>query len=200
MKTFIFIIASFVMILGNAFAVATPDNRYFFQDDPLNGPKKEYYPNGKVSKAYILDNGRINGSYKFYSEKGVLVSDQLYKDGIPNGYFRTYYESGQLKSEMNMKAGGDITGLSREFYEDGTLKSESNVSGQAPEFTSQIKEYRPNGQLQKEAAFSQGKFVYSISYDQQGRVVSEDKPGQSISYWYEENSKRHVSINGVPQD
>lgn len=200
MKTFIFIAASFLMIMGNAFAGTAPDIGSIFQDDPLNGPKKDYYPNGKICREYILDQGKINGSYKFYSEKGRLVSDQLYKDGVPNGYLRTYYENGQLKSEMNMKVGGDISGTSREFYEDGTLKSESNITGQAPDFTSQIKEYRPNGQLQKEAAFSQGKFVYSITYDQQGRVIFEDKPGQSISYWYEENGKKHMSINGVPQD
>lgn len=169
-------------------------------DDPLNGPKKVYYPNGRIMKEYTVKDGKIDGSYKFYNTLGHLVSDQFFKDGEPNGYLKTYYESGQLKSEGNMKPDGDISGPSKEYYEDGTLKSECNLSGQAPEFTGQTKSFRKNGQLEKEATFSQGKLVYSITYDDQGRVTFEEKPGQSISYSYDRDGKRHVSINGVPQD
>ena len=170
------------------------------QDDPLNGPKKEYYPNGKVCKEYTLKDGKIEGSYKFYNTIGKLVSDQYFKDGEPNGTLKTYYESGQLKSEGNMKPGGDISGPSREYYENGTLKSESMISGQMPEISSQSKQYSKDGKLQQEITVSNGEFVYSISYDDQGRVTSEQKPGQNISYWYERDTgKRHISINGVEQ-
>jgi len=166
-------------------------------DDPLNGPKKEYYPNGKVCKEYTLKDGKIEGSYKFYNTIGKLVSDQYFKDGEPNGYLKTYYESGQLKSEGNMKPDGDISGLSKEYYEDGTLKSESNLTGQAPNFTGQTKSYTKSGQLKNQCTYAQGELVYSISWDDQGRVTWEDKPGQSIHYWYEEQTgKKHMSVNG----
>lgn len=169
-------------------------------DDPLNGPKKEYYPNGKIMKEYTLKDGKIDGSYKFYNSIGKLVSDQYFRDGMPDGYLKTYYESGQLKSEGNMKPDGDISGPSKEYYEDGTLKKESNFAGQAPKFTGQTKSYSKKGQLINQSTFSQGELVYSATYDEQGRVTFEDKPGQSISYSYDRDGKRHVSINGVPQD
>lgn len=78
-------------------------NNFIFQDDPLNVPKKEYYPSGKVCKEYILDHGQINGSYKFYSEKGFLVSNLYYVNLMPRGYLRTFFESVQLQSETNFE-------------------------------------------------------------------------------------------------
>lgn len=170
------------------------------QDNPLNGPKREFYPNGKIMREYTLKDGKVDGSYKFYDQLGRLVSDQYYKDGEPNGYMKTFYPSGQIKSEGNMKPGGDISGRSAEYYENGTLKSESMISGQMPNFSSQAKIYSEDGKLKQEITVSNGEFVYSVSYDDQGRVTSEQKPGQIISYWYERDTgKRHVSINGVEQ-
>jgi antitoxin component YwqK of YwqJK toxin-antitoxin module len=169
------------------------------EDDSLNGPKKEYYPNGKIMREYSMKNGQIDGSYKFYNTLGKLVSDQFYKDGVPDGYLKTYYENGQVKAEMNMK-GPNISGPSSEYYEDGTLRKESMISGEAPEISSQTTLYYKDGKIQSQITISQGKFVYSITYDKQGRVTFEDKLGQSISYWYEEtNGKKHTSINGVEQ-
>jgi len=131
---------------------------------------------------------------------GRLISDQYYKDGEPNGYLKTYYPSGQVKSEGNMKSGGDISGPTREFYENGTLKSESMISGQAPNFSTQTKIYSEDGKLRSESSTSNGKLVFAVTYDQEGRVTSEQKPGQIISYWYERDTgKKHTSINGVEQ-
>jgi len=201
MKTFIPILFLLAMLcVESSFASS---NLYCpgSDDDPLNGPKKEYYPNGKVCKEYTLKDGKIEGSYKFYNTIGKLISDQYFKAGEPNGYLKTYYESGQLKSEGNMKPGGDISGPAREYYENGTLKSESMISGQAPNLSNQTKNYSEDGKLKSESTVSNGEFVYSVSYDDQGRVTSEQKQGQIISYWYERDTgKKHTSINGVPQD
>lgn len=169
-------------------------------DDPLNGPKKEYYPNGRICKEYTLRDGKIEGSYKFYNILGKLVSDQHFKNGEPNGSLKTYYDNGQLKSEGNMGPEGDIAGQTREYYENGNIKSEGSISGKAPELTSQSKLYSKDGKLVQEISFSKGELDFSISYDDQGRVTSEQKPGQNISYWYERDTgKKHTSINGVEQ-
>lgn len=167
-------------------------------NDPLNGPKKEYYPNGKVMKEYILKDGKINGSYKFYNKLGQLVSDQYFLDGEPNGYLRSYYENGQLKSEVNMK-NGELTGSSKEYFSDGTLKSESSLAGEPFKQSGKTNLYFEDGKLWKEITVSLGKLVQAIAYDRQGRVVSEESEGKSISYWYEEDGKKHVVINGVEQ-
>lgn len=210
MRTYPFLFSALMLMFSNdSFAgklsLDPEKNGYLtscenFQDDPLNGPKKEYYQNGKIMKEYTLKDGKIEGSYKFYNTTGKLVSDQYFKDGEPNGYLKTYYENGHVKTEGNMKPGGDISGASKEYYENGTLKSESMISGLAPNISSQTKLYSKDGKLQQEITVSQGELVYSVSYDDQGRVTSEQKPGQIISYWYERDTgKKHTSINGVEQ-
>jgi antitoxin component YwqK of YwqJK toxin-antitoxin module len=206
MHTILIFILGFILItsnlsLANQLAMPINLNNELTQkdDDPLNGPKNEYYPNGKIMKEYTLKDGQIDGSYKFYNSLGKLVSDQYYKDGVPDGYLRTYYENGQVKAEMNMK-GYNISGYSNEYDEDGTLRKKSMVSGEAPEISSQTTIYFKNGKVKSETTISQGKFVYSIGYDEKGRVAFEEKPGQSISYWYEEPSgKKHVIISGIEQ-
>jgi hypothetical protein len=175
-------------------------NSVFHQDDPLNGPKKEYYPNGKLMKEYTLRDGKAEGSYRTYNTLGNVVSDQYFKNGLPDGYLRTFYPGGQLKSEGVVRPDGDITGPSKEYFENGRIKRESMISGEFPNISSQTKIYSEYGRLITEMTAFNGQFVYSVSYDNQGRVTTEQKPGQIISYWYEKDTgKKHTSINGVEQ-
>ncbi len=201
MKTFIPILFLLVMLGGECFCANSCLSLQNADDDPLNGPKKEYYANGKIMREYNLKDGKVDGSYKFYDQLGRLVSNQMYKDGEPNGVLKTFYPSGQLKMEGKMRPEGDISGPSREYFENGTLKSDGMISGQFPNISSQTKIYSEDGKLKSEITVSNGEFVYSVSYDDQGRITSEQKPGNTISYWYERDTgKKHVSINGVPQD
>lgn len=204
MRTLFIIISALIIgYTSNSFVWTgqLPNNGNSIQEDPLNGPKKEYYANGKIMREYTLKDGKVDGSYKFYDELGRLVSDQMFKDGEPNGVLKTFYPSGQLKMVGNMRPNGDVTGQSKEYYENGMIKSESSISGQMPKISSNSKIYSKDGKLVQEINVSMGELVFSISYDDQGRVTSEEKPGQNISYWYERDTgKKHTSINGVPQD
>lgn len=194
-----FIFFAFFLLILNSGQINARDY-LFTQNDPLNGPKKEYYANGKLMREYTLKDGKVDGSYKFYDELGRLVSDQYYKDGEPNGIVKTFYPTGQIKSEGNMRPGGDISGPTREYYENGTLKSEGSISGQFPNISTQTRNYSEDGKLSSESSTSNGELVYAITYDKEGRVTSEQKPGQIISYWYERDTgKKHTSINGVEQ-
>ncbi|MEI6274626.1 MAG: toxin-antitoxin system YwqK family antitoxin [Prolixibacteraceae bacterium] len=176
-----------------------PEQFLINDDDPLNGTKKVYYPNGKIMKEYIVKNGKLDGSYKFYNESGILLTDQNFRNGMPDGYFKSYYENGQLQADLNLKEGLP-QGVSKEYYENGTLKKESNLTGEPFELSGKSISYFENGKVDTEITTSRGKLVYSISYDLEGRVTREDSEGKSISYWYENNGKKHVVINGVPQD
>jgi antitoxin component YwqK of YwqJK toxin-antitoxin module len=188
----------FLLILN--FGRINAGNSENFQNDPLNGPKREYYPNGKVMKEYSLKDGKIEGSYRTYDMLGRLVSDQFCKNGVPDGSLKTYYPGGQLKSEGVVRPDGDISGPSREYFENGNIKIESMISGKFPNISSQTKIYSEDGKLRSESTSSNGEFSYSITYDKEGRVTSEQKPGQIISYWYERDTgKKHTSINGVEQ-
>lgn len=161
----------------------------------LNGPKVDYYPNGQVARRYTVKDGVPQGSYKSYSDSGKIVSDQYLVDGVPNGITRTFYSSGQVRSEMQY-VDGLPQGESKEFFENGNIKSESMCSGDMDKLSCSTKLYYEEGGLRSESIMSQGEFIYSITYDKEGRVTSEQKPGTVISYWYDRNGAKHTSING----
>ena len=150
----------------------------------LNGPKTEHYPNGQVMKKYNLKDGKLNGDNEFYSDSGYLISRQAMVDGVANGPLTTYYNNGNKRGIMNYK-GGAFTGESSAYYEDGTLKSESKLTGDLSKPTGESKTYYREGGLERESRMSNGEFVYAITYDKEGRVISEQKPGSSVSYHYD---------------
>lgn len=161
----------------------------------LNGPKTEYYPNGKVARRYTVKDGVPQGSYKSYSDSGKIVSDQYLVDGVPDGMTRTFYNNGNVRSELQY-VDGLPQGESREYYENGNIKSEAMISGEMDKLTSQTKQYYEEGGLRSETMMAQGEFVYSVTYDKEGRVTSEQKPGSIISYSYDNDGWKHTSING----
>lgn len=169
------------------------------KDDPLNGPKKDYYPNGKVSREYVLSNGVPDGPYRFYSEKGFLVAEQTLVDGVQQGIQKTFFEGGQVQSETNYEKGVP-QGIKKEYYKDGTLKSESYLTGEPWEYSGYTNLYFEDGKKKSESKFSMGKLVIAVTYDKEGRVTTEQTEGQIISYWYDRDGKKHTSINGVDQD
>ena len=161
----------------------------------LNGPKTDYHPNGQVARRYTMKDGVLQGSYKSYSDSGKIVSDQTLVDGIPNGTTRTFYGNGNVRSEVQY-VDGLPQGGSKEYYENGNIKSESMISGEMDKLSVQSKQYYEEGGLRSESIMSQGEFVYAITYDKEGRVTSEQKPGNNISYSYDNDGWKHTSING----
>ena len=161
----------------------------------LNGPKTEYYPNGTVARRYSVKDGVPYGSYKSYSDSGHIVSDQYLVDGVPNGMTRTFYSNGQTRSEVQY-VDGLPQGERKEFFENGNIKTESMCSGEMDRLSCQIKSYYEEGGLKSESSTSNGEFVYSVTYDKEGRVTSEQKPGQVVSYWWDRDGAQHSSING----
>jgi len=168
------------------------------KEDPLNGKKIEYYPNGKMSKVYMLEKGQINGIYKSYNQNGFLVIEQEFFHGVPHGYCKTFFENGQVQSNSNYEK-GIPKGRSLEYYESGTLKKDSYLTGEPWDYTGYTNLFYEDGRRQNETKVEKGKLVISISYDKQGRVTSEESEGSNISYWYENNGKKHTVINGVEQ-
>lgn len=166
----------------------------------MNGYKRDLYPNGKVCREYFIKNGVPNGKVKFFSEKGILLGEQNLVEGIQQGVQKTYYENGKVKTETNM-VDGQPQGLLKEYNENGGLKIESNLTGNPWEYSGQTRQFYDNGNLRTESKIAMGKFVSSTGWDIEGRIVSEEKDGQSTTYWYERDTgKRHVIINGKPQD
>jgi antitoxin component YwqK of YwqJK toxin-antitoxin module len=167
-------------------------------DNPINGLKTEYYPNGKISRQYTVSDGVVNGLFKAFSEKGFLVSERNMVDGIPQGSYKTFYENGQVQSETNMEDGVP-QGVSKEYYPDGTLKKDSYLTGDPGEYSGNSTYYYEDGKLKNRTVVSRGELESSITYDKTGRVIFEDYKDRNISYHYDEDGKKHTYINGVEQ-
>jgi antitoxin component YwqK of YwqJK toxin-antitoxin module len=146
-----------------------------------------------------MEKGQINGICKFYNQKGFLSTEQEFFHGVPHGYYKTFFENGQLQSNSNFE-NGIPKGKSIEYYESGTLKKDSYLIGEPWEYTGYTNLFYEDGSRHSETKVDKGKLVISISYDRQGRVTSEESEGSNISYWYEDNGKKHTIINGEAQD
>lgn len=161
----------------------------------LNGPKKDYYPNGVVMKDYTLKDGQVEGNMKFYNEEGVLVADEYIKNGIQNGTCKYYHPNGQLKTQIELTDGVQ-NGQLIEYDADGTLTTESNLTGTPPEFSGVVKHYFKDGQIRDITNFSRGKLSSSIHYDIEGRVTSEVTENERTDYSYDNDGWKHTSHNG----
>ncbi len=162
----------------------------------LNGPKTDYHPNGKVARKYTVKDGVPNGSVKSYSDSGNIMMDQHFVDGIPNGSCITYYSNGKVQSESNY-VNGLPQGLRKEYYMNGNIKSEIDCTGEMDNLTCSSKVYYENGGLRSESKTSGGELLSAVTYDDQGRIMSEQRPGNIISYWYDRDGDKHSSINGA---
>jgi antitoxin component YwqK of YwqJK toxin-antitoxin module len=160
----------------------------------LNGPKIDYHPNGQVARRYTVKDGVPYGSYKAYSDSGKIVSDQTLVDGVPNGPTRVFYSNGNIRSVIQY-VDGLPQGECKEYYENGNIKSESMISGEMDRLSAQVKQYYEEGGLRSETVTANGEFVSSITYDKEGRVTTEQKPGNIISYSYDNDGWKHTSIN-----
>jgi antitoxin component YwqK of YwqJK toxin-antitoxin module len=161
----------------------------------LNGPRTEYYPNGRVMRRYTVKNGVPDGSLKFYSDSGYLVSDQNIAEGMQNGSQKTYYSDGTLRSDMFYKDGLP-SGPMQEYYPNGNIKTDGSLTGEPFKQTGTMKSYFEKGGLKSETTITGGQLVRSTGYDQEGRTTREESPGRYVSYSYDKDGWKHTSVNG----
>ncbi len=164
-------------------------------DAMLNGPKKEFYPNGVVMREYNLKDGHVEGNYRFYDDSARIVSDQYIKNDLPNGITKTYFKNGQIESITNYKDGLQ-DGMAKSYFKSGSIKSESLINGMPPNISGTMTHYYENGQKQSYTVISSGLLSSFIHFDDQGRITEEGSPGNVTSYHYDKDGWKHTSING----
>ncbi len=161
----------------------------------LTGPKTDYHPNGQVARRYTMKDGVLDGYVKSYSDSGNLVMDQHFVDGMPDGPCVTYYSNGQVESESNY-SNGLPQGERKEFYRNGNIKIVSNCTGEMDNLTCTTKLYYESGGLRSESKSARGELLSATTYDDQGRITSEQRPGIMVTYWYDRDGQQHSSVNG----
>jgi antitoxin component YwqK of YwqJK toxin-antitoxin module len=117
---------------------------------------KAFYPSGKTSINYKVENGLIQGQYLEYYSNGQLYVDAMFKDGNYQGAYKIYYPNGILKRDETHDYDEEI-GISKFYHENGKLSKEipylfGNIHGEA-------KYYDNTGKLIKKANYSYDNIV-----------------------------------------
>lgn len=161
----------------------------------LTGPKADFHPNGKVARRYTLKDGVPDGYVRSYSDSGNIIMEQNFTGGIPNGRCVTYFSNGQIESE-SYYVDGLPQGERKEYYRNGNIKLESKCTGEMDNLSCSSKVYYENGGLRSMSSTANGELLSSVTYDDKGRITSEQKPGSIVSYWYDRDGDKHMSVNG----
>src|SRR5260221_5939007 len=74
-------------------------NSYSINSMTPHGYRKEYYPNGTLSKVLNYNYGVKQGIAKEYYETGVLKNQYNFNNDIIDGDFSEFYENGKLQAK-----------------------------------------------------------------------------------------------------
>lgn len=94
----------------------------------LEGERKDYYPNGKLSSKAYWSNDSLDGELIDYYPNGNIKGKGNYESGKRNGLFILYYENGKVRQKSfwvnGIKSGEGVTffpdslggGIEREYF------------------------------------------------------------------------------------
>ncbi len=86
------------------------------KDGVTNGVAKSYYPNGKLWKKAIYNNGHLDGRAEVYDREGRLIRTVEYEMGREHGLYTRYFKSGREKLQIEYHQGRPLPGLLRRDY------------------------------------------------------------------------------------
>ena len=117
-------------------------------------PIVEYYDDGKISRAYCVDeNGELEGPYESYWPNGQLCVKCTYKDGKEDGPCKSYHDDGQLWEKCTYKD-GKLDGPYVLYHKNGQLKKKCIYKD--GEYDGPYEEYRDNGRLWEKLVYRMG--------------------------------------------
>lgn len=84
--------------------------QYQFVKGKLEGPVKEFFPDGKVKMEGTYKNNNLHGEVKKYHPNGKMFFLERYKNGLKHGWWYTYDESGREKGRGYFFEGEELKG------------------------------------------------------------------------------------------
>ncbi|MFW6107297.1 MAG: toxin-antitoxin system YwqK family antitoxin [bacterium] len=133
-----------------------------WQDGEIQGTKKTYHPNGKLSAETQFADGRPNGTIRSYDMDGRLLRQGTMKDGKRHGTLTEYWPKTGKPRRLIPYTEGKVDGLVREYYLNGKLKREMT-------FRSDImhgveKQYEADGSLARTRYWFDGDVVTKAEF------------------------------------
>ena len=121
-------------------------------------PIIEYYDDGKIARAYSVDEKRqYDGPYESYHENGQLEVKFTYKDGKLDGPYEWYYSNGQLWKKYTYKD-GKLDGPYEWYLSNGQLLEKCTYKDGKEDGPYEL--YHENGQLWEKCVYRMGERLY----------------------------------------
>jgi len=121
----------------------------------VNGVMKAYYPNGKLSRECIYNDGKKNGVDVIYFDNGQVMSLDTASYGISNATYKEFYKDGKTRSIYQYKI-DNADGICSEFDEKGMLKSTKTYDVGMSDGPAK---YYENGKLVKTMTYRDGTLI-----------------------------------------
>lgn len=121
-----------------------------------------YYPSGKTSCVYSLNNGCGDGVMSKYYPTGQAFSIQKLKAGLLDGTSISYYPNGNVQSECVYKD-DCLHGKYKRYYDNGQVRVEGNYYYDQPH--GEFKKYDKTGKLVRKVILVYGSTVLDESYE-----------------------------------
>lgn len=153
-------------------ATAALVREYEFKNDHQTGFIKEYWGNGQLKGTYTAVDGIRQGPAKEFYATGTLSRDGNFKHDMWDGDVTSYYESGKRLARVNYKSGKKNDTAWQQYYESGEIKSEVRVVDDLKQ--GQAKEYHPNMKVKTIGNFKndQRQNIFK-EFDEQGVKIAE---------------------------
>jgi antitoxin component YwqK of YwqJK toxin-antitoxin module len=84
--------------------------QYAYMNGKLEGPVKEYFPNGKLKLEGTYKDDNSHGEWKKYHPNGKLFFHERYKNGKRHGWWSTYDENGKELGRVLYQNGKEFKG------------------------------------------------------------------------------------------
>ena len=92
-----------------------------YNNDVLNGPFKEFHPNGKIKFLGTYTDNVLGGTVNVFYPSGKVKEEVLFENNVEDGAFKEFHENGKLKWEGSYRNGDNEFGLLKEYNEEGEL-------------------------------------------------------------------------------
>lgn len=89
--------------------------------DVLNGPFKEFHPNGKLKFLGTYTDNVLMGTVNTFYPSGKVREEVEFADNREDGPFKEFHENGNIKWEGTYRDGDNEFGLLKEFDNEGQL-------------------------------------------------------------------------------
>lgn len=98
---------------------------WYYNNEIYSGKFIDYYYSGRIQGEGILKNGKLEGLRKMYYQNGKLSVERNYSNSISDGLEKEYYEDGTLK-QKGIFIKGKEDGIWEMYFPNGQVEQKTN--------------------------------------------------------------------------